>query len=90
MLIKAVKLLEWLLERAILLSVTEGGSSRTDLDILRVWMKISPACEVSICDNNFDPVFLGISNMTLRPLRRKLVKHELGLLFTSVGVTLEL
>ena len=77
-----------LLLKYILLSVTEGGSSRTDLDIFRVWMKISPACDVSMWDSNFDPVFLGISSMTLRPLRRKFVKQELGRLFTSVGVTL--
>ena len=72
-----------------LLSVTEGGSSRTERDILRVCIKISPACDVNMCDNNFDPLFLGISSMTLLPFNRKFVKHELGRLLTSVGVTLK-
>ena len=35
-------------------SEIEGGSSMTERATPRVWMKISPACEVSMCDNIFD------------------------------------
>ena len=68
----------------------EGGSSKMDLFELRVWMKISPPCEVSICDMVFTPVLRRcISSMTLRPESRKLVRHEDCRLFTSVGVILK-
>ena len=64
-------------------SLIDGGSSRTDLAIFKVWMKISPPWEVSIWLMIFDPDRLGISNMTLLPDNRKLVKHDDGLLLTS-------
>ncbi len=35
-------------------SEIEGGSSSTDLATPSVWMKISPAWEVSMCDKIFD------------------------------------
>ena len=68
-----------------------GGSSRIDLAMFKVWMKISPPCEVSMCERTLAPdlVLDGISSMTLRPLRRKLVRHDEWRLLTSMGVTRE-
>ena len=69
-----------------------GGSSRTDFEMLRVWMKISPAWEVSMWERTLAPPArllegVGISSMTDRSLRRKLVRHDECLLLTSIGVT---
>ena len=55
-----------------------GGSSTIVLEMLSVWMNISPACEVNMWDSTLAPdrFDIGISNMTDRSFNRKLVKHE--------------
>ena len=71
-----------------------GGSSKTDFEMFRVWMNISPACEVSMWERTLAPDLLllegvGISSMTDRSLRRKFVRHDECRLLTSMGVTLD-
>ena len=75
---KILRLIKGLLNHECLPSAMFGGSSTIVLEMLSVWMNISPACEVNMWDSTLAPdrFDIGISNMTDRSFNRKLVKHE--------------